>query len=283
MTKWTDHVKAYAAQHNIGYKAAMIAAKATYNSGKITPAQAEAFKEEAVMLRNKFDKCQTKFRSVKAKYKKCKGTIPTYDEAISKPPTYNDPPLELPPAYDEKEEEIKEPNDKRAPPDYDVANRPEKPKYNPAIINNGYRMGNMDGQSVMQLSVIRDDERRTHDIRDAADMWIKYWIKRAIYEKEITNRLIAERFFAEYGYMPDPEVDVIPPTPEEIRDAARRDRARAMNEARRDRYREERQARARAARAEIQERLAAGPALSQEERLAEGVRELSRARRRRAR
>lgn len=261
MTKWTDHVKAYAAQHNIGYKAAMIAAKATYNSGKITPAQAEAFKKDAEILRTKFDKCQSKFKSVKSKYKKCKGTIPSYDEATSKPPIYEDPPLELPvlelpPDYEAKDEEIKEMSDKRDPPDYDVANRPEKPKYNPAIIYNGYRMGNMDGQSVKQLKIIRDDERRTHNIRDSADEWIKYWVKRAIYEKEITDRLIAERFFAEHGVMPSPHLDYDPISPEAIREEERRERNRARREARQERARQERQERARASQAEIRRRLA---------------------------
>lgn len=232
MTRWTDHVRAYAAAHNISYKQSVIDSKQSYdyNIKSKCPIKVRNLEHESAKYKEKYKKCKRTLRGrvdppagpppappppplpPPPPPRRKPGSPPSYEESkkdkykTQPGPKYKKPKQEdKPPGYDEKEEEFKGEPDQWNPPDYVIATRPPKPTENPPLFadqpmpSGNVRMGNVAQLSDKQLEkVIKNKgEKYSSVIISAAKKWLKW---RADvrehdwrkYQEDVAERVLAE-------------------------------------------------------------------------------------------
>jgi len=178
MTPWTDHVKRYAAEHNISYKQAMKEASASYKKNKPKQEVKEQEVKEYNFDENNIDddiidKYKNKYLDYKNKYNKCKkDTLKLQEDS----PIYEEQ-NDLLPSY---ESEHKNPQkEQNKSPSYQEALKPEKPINDPLIKSGEHNVGRMSLRSVPQLNKIvrNDDGTSSKKMIKAAKEWLNYWAK----------------------------------------------------------------------------------------------------------
>lgn len=201
MTRWTDHVRAYAAAHNISYKQAVVDSKQSYDYNVMSkcPIKVRDLEHKAEKYKDKYKKCKRTLRGRVAAPagpppappppplppppppRRKPGSPPSYEESkkdkyeVKPGPKYKKPKrADNPPGYDEKEEEIKGEPDQWNPPDYDRASRPDPPKENPTIFSGEKRIGNVGNRSIRQLKKLIKSETTPANIKSAAKKWLKW-------------------------------------------------------------------------------------------------------------